>query len=118
MAIEIINKTGYGFPITRRVDSSADHASLPNSCYFEQTDLNNLVRYKDAGGSIVDAYVSKYDRLQDYVDPYLYLGYASKGSLLTNAVWTITRVTNNLDGTTVESTLTNVKWSDRLILIF
>jgi hypothetical protein len=58
MAIEIINKTGYGFPITRRADSSADHASLPNSCYFEQTDLGGLVRYKNNGGLVIDAFVN------------------------------------------------------------
>jgi hypothetical protein len=58
MAIEIINKTGGPFPITRQVGSSADHAGLPNNCYFEQIDLNNLVRYKDASGSIVDAFSS------------------------------------------------------------
>ena len=58
MAIEIINKTGGAFPVTRQVGSSADHAGLPNNCYFEQIDLNNLVRYKDASGSIVDAFVT------------------------------------------------------------
>jgi hypothetical protein len=58
MAIEIINKTGYGFPITRRVDSSADHSGLPNSCYFEQTDLGGLTRYKDVNGIVSDAFTS------------------------------------------------------------
>lgn len=56
MAIEIINKTGGAFPVTRQVGSSVDHAGLPNNCYFEQIDLNYLVRYKDATGSIVDAF--------------------------------------------------------------
>jgi hypothetical protein len=56
MAIEIINKTGGAFPVTRQVGSSADHAALPNNCYFEQIDLNYLVRYKDATGAIVDAF--------------------------------------------------------------
>ena len=56
MAIEIINKTGGAFPVTRQVGSSADHAALPNNCYFEQIDLNYLVRYKDATGVIVDAF--------------------------------------------------------------
>jgi len=58
MAIEIINKTGGAFPVTRQVGSSADHTGLPNDCYFEQIDLNYLVRYKDASGSIVDAFVT------------------------------------------------------------
>jgi hypothetical protein len=56
MAIEIINKTGGPFPITRQVGSSADHAGLPNDCHFEQIDLNYLVRYKDASGNITDAF--------------------------------------------------------------
>jgi hypothetical protein len=56
MAIEIINKTGGAFPVTRQVGSSADHAGLPNNCYFEQIDLNYLVRYKDATGAIIDAF--------------------------------------------------------------
>ena len=58
MAIEIINKTGGAFPVTRQVGSSADHAALPNNCYFEQIDLNYLVRYKDSSGAIVDAFGS------------------------------------------------------------
>jgi len=56
MAIEIINKTGGPFPVTRQVGSSADHAGLPNNCYFEQIDMNYLVRKKDSSGAIVDAF--------------------------------------------------------------
>lgn len=56
MAIEIINKTGGPFPVTRQVGSSADHAALPNNCYFEQIDMNYLVRKKDSSGAIVDAF--------------------------------------------------------------
>ena len=70
MAIEIINKTGGAFPVTRQVGSSADHAALPNNCYFEQIDLNYLVRYKDATGAIADAFGSSILQIQKvFVDP-------------------------------------------------
>jgi hypothetical protein len=57
MAIRLVNITGgNGFPITHEVDGVADHAALPNSVYFKQKDLSDLVRYKDSLGNILDAF--------------------------------------------------------------
>jgi hypothetical protein len=57
MAIRIINiKGGNGFPVTRDVDSNADHGSIPNSTYFTQVDLGGVIRYKDSSGNVQDAY--------------------------------------------------------------
>jgi len=59
MAITRVNITGgNGFPITYEADSVADHAALPNSVYFKQKDLSDLVRYKDASGNIIDAFAA------------------------------------------------------------
>lgn len=54
----------------------------------------------------------------DYVDPYLYLGVASLGSITSANVWTITRVEVFLDGTTDSKSATNVAWDDRLTIIY
>jgi hypothetical protein len=65
--------------------------------------------------------------IRDELQPYLreirfdavgttsYYGKASKGSLETDQVWTITRIIDN-DGVPTTSILNNVAWSDKLIL--
>lgn len=59
------------------------------------------------------------ERRHDLVNPYDYCGYAPSGSLETDAVWTITRLTMVADGTvSATDILYNVKWSDRLTLVF
>lgn len=59
------------------------------------------------------------ERRHDLVNPYDYCGVAPSGSAETSAVWTITRLTMAADGTvTATDILYNVKWSDRLTLIF
>lgn len=63
--------------------------------------------------------VGKSEKRHEWSDPYDYLGYAPLGSLETESVWTITRLTINGAGVvTANDILTNVKWSDRAILIF
>jgi hypothetical protein len=50
----------------------------------------------------------------EWADPYDYLGYAIIGSLETESVWTITRLTVNGAGVVTDvDVLTNVKWSER-----
>lgn len=59
------------------------------------------------------------ERRHDLVLPYDYCGYAPSGSLETDAVWTITRLTMSAAGVvTATDILYNVKWSDVLTLIF
>jgi hypothetical protein len=60
MAIRVVHiKGGNGLPITRDIDSNADHSGLPNNTYFTQQDLSGLVRYKNTLGVVVDAYTAE-----------------------------------------------------------
>lgn len=54
-----------------------------------------------------------------WLSPYSYNGKAAAGSSESDAVWKIVRIEIAGDGSVVEiKTLNNVKWSDRLILVF
>jgi len=60
-----------------------------------------------------------YTRRHKWLSPYSYNGKAAAGSLESDAVWTITRLTMSADGTvSATDILYNVKWSDVLTLIF
>lgn len=56
------------------------------------------------------------DKQHDWVAPYSYCGTAPVGSLTSDAVWTITRITVANDGSVTTSVLSSVKWDDRYIL--
>jgi hypothetical protein len=59
MAIRSVNISGgNGFPVKFEIDTDADHSGLPNSAFFKQADKDFVVRYKDALGNIVDAFLS------------------------------------------------------------
>jgi hypothetical protein len=59
MAIRPVNISGgNGFPVKFEIDDDTDHSSLPNSVFFKQADKDFVVRYKDALGNIVDAFLS------------------------------------------------------------
>jgi hypothetical protein len=48
--------------------------------------------------------------------PYDYCGIAIFGSLTSSAVWKITRIQINSDGSNTITTATNVKWNDYLVV--
>lgn len=57
------------------------------------------------------------EKRHEWSNPNDYLGYAVSGSSETDAVWTITLIVINADGTVASTTtLTNVKWSERTII--
>lgn len=47
-----------------------------------------------------------------------YAGYAISGSSESAAVWTITRITINSDGSVTTASATNVAWSNRASVIY
>ena len=57
-------------------------------------------------------------KLHDYSAPYDYCGTAISGSLISSAVWTITRITINGNGTTVKSIVSNAIWDNRYSLSY
>ena len=57
-------------------------------------------------------------KLHDYSAPYDYCGTAISGSLTSSAVWTITRITINGNGTTVKSIVNNAIWDNRYSLSY
>ena len=135
-----------GIKYTKTVENDTDIAGLSNNTYF--LDLrDNLVYLKDSSGLVHNILNDNtkqgalesgtniktingesilgsgnldlsFDREQDYVAPYLYLGWAVVGALTSANVWTITRVEIALDGTTAELMATNVAWDDRLTVIY
>jgi len=54
-----------------------------------------------------------YVRQNEYDAPYNYSGKALEGSLTSQNVWTITRLTIALDGTTTTGIATDVAWDNR-----
>lgn len=66
-----------------------------------------LAQEPSTGGSI------NYIRNHDFVIGTDYNGYAPEGSLISDAVWTITKLTINPNGSVVRQVATNVKWIDR-----
>jgi hypothetical protein len=70
------------------------------------------------GKIIKVSHYNQYDRRYDYVEPYYYCGLAPYNSLDSDPVWDITRIEENLDGTTTEQTATNVSWDNRYSEIY
>ena len=58
------------------------------------------------------------ERRNDWVAPYSYCGSAPNGSAESASVWTIYRIQVASDGTVTTLSATNVKWTDRLIVIY
>lgn len=58
-------------------------------------------------------YYNQYDRRYDYVAPYYYCALAPYNSANNDTVWTISRVEEKTNGTTVVKTATNVSWDNR-----
>lgn len=87
--------------ISYRLNKCADDIVInPNSC-------NDL-----------KAYPFIYDYRHDFVDPMDYIGKAVTGSLDSDSAWTITRNEYFLGGAVITKTATNVKWTERTILIY
>jgi hypothetical protein len=59
-----------------------------------------------------------YIRRHDFVSNVSYCGYAKKGSSEDDSVWTISKIVVATDGSTTTAKATNVKWSDRLTVIY
>lgn len=57
-------------------------------------------------------------RRHDFVTNVSYCGYAEQGSLETESVWNIAKITVATVGTTTTTTATDVKWSERLTVIY
>ncbi len=66
-----------------------------------------LAQEPSTGGSI------SFIRNHDFVTGTDYNGYAPEGSLISDAVWTITKLTINPNGSVVKTIATNIKWIDR-----
>jgi hypothetical protein len=58
-----------------------------------------------------------YERKHDFDPPYDYCGIAPSGTLESAPNWTITRLTIDLDGTSLNQTATG-EWDDRTTLIY
>lgn len=61
---------------------------------------------------------STFERESDFQSPYQYCGYAPAGSLTSQAVWEIDRITVNLDGTVLVQSASNVAWDNRTSVIY
>lgn len=104
LAVDGVTITGSGTPGDPLVGSPGgvtDHSALSNL---------------DFASSGHTGFQEDLDKKHDWVSPYSYCGTAPVGSLTSDAVWTITRITINNDGSTTSSTLIGVKWDDRYIL--
>jgi len=90
------------------------------------TTFNNKVDSVSAGtnisitGTATSPIVNKLnsERRNDWVAPYSYCGTAPNGSAESASVWTIYRIQVAGDGTVTTLSATNVKWTDRLTVIY
>jgi hypothetical protein len=90
------------------------------------TTFNNKVDSVSAGtnisitGTATNPIVNKLnsERRNDWVAPYSYCGSAPNGSAESASVWTIYRIQVASNGTVTTLSATNVKWTDRLTVIY
>ena len=90
------------------------------------TTFNNKVDSVSAGtnisitGTATSPIVNKLnsERRNDWVAPYSYCGSAPNGSAESASVWKIYRIQVASDGTVTTLSATNVKWTDRLTVIY
>ena len=59
-----------------------------------------------------------YIRRHDFVSDVSYCGFAEIGSFETDSVWNISKIVVAIEGTTTTTHAQNVKWSDRLTVIY
>lgn len=108
--------------ISYRLNKCADDIVInPNSC-------NDLKAYPFAivydENQVIELHADDtytcitYDYRHDFVDHMDYIGKAVTGSLDSDSVWTITRNEYILGGAVITKTATNVKWTERTILIY
>jgi len=87
---------------------------LSSSWVSDHSALSNL-DYNSSGHT---GFQPALEKAHDWVSPNDYCWLAPLWSVISDAVWTITRIVVANDWTTTSSTLTNVKWNDRLTLPF
>ena len=108
--------------ISYRLNKCADDIVInPNSC-------NDLKAYPFAivydENQVIELHADDtytcitYDYRHDFVSPMDYIGKAVTGSLDSDSVWTITRNEYILGGAVITKTATDVKWTERTILIY
>lgn len=72
-------------------------------------------------GSIIEGVLGAditYEYRHDFANPMDYIGKAVTGSLDSDSAWTITRNEYFLGGAVITKTATDVKWTERTILIY
>jgi hypothetical protein len=79
---------------------------------------NNAVLGSDGRIFVPTPPPSTFERESDFQSPYQYCGYAPAGSLTSQAVWEIERITVNLDGTVLVQSASNVAWDNRYTVIY
>lgn len=79
---------------------------------------NNAVLGSDGRIFVPTPPPSTFERESDFQSPYQYCGYAPAGSLTSQAVWEIDRITVNLDGTVLVQSASNVAWDNRTTVIY
>lgn len=67
---------------------------------------------------LVSLQANTYIRRHDFVTNVSYCGYAEEGSLENESVWTISKIVVAVVGTTTTTRAVNVKWVDRLTVIY
>jgi hypothetical protein len=88
-----------------------------------RVDELNILYYEYAGVNRVEVSIEQvvaepkiYIRRSDFVAGLLYCGFAIDGSLESENVWTITKITIADNGSATSETLYNVAWTDRTII--
>ena len=108
-------------PLNLKVDANGwRNTDLADGEYcINSADNKVFIRMREEILSFALPIVTRTTGRHELVIPYDYNGRAPYGSLETESVWTITRLTINGAGVvTANDVLTNVKWSNRAILIF
>ena len=83
------------------------------------TDAGNIAVFGSDGRIFVPTPPpSTFERESDFQSPYQYCGYAPAGSLTSQAVWEIDRITVKLDGTVLVQSASNVAWDNRTTVIY